>query len=147
MTRVSFYVINSLSEQERQLFACRLAEKAWREGHQVFIHTENAQQSAAMDTILWEFRPESFVPHQQLEQHDEHPAPILISHQTAPPRLMDVLINLSPEQPGFFSQFERLLEIIDDNPDIKNHGRKRYQFYRDRGYHIDTHNINLQTSG
>lgn len=147
MTRVSFYVINSASEQERQLFACRLAEKAWREGHQVFIHTESAQQSALMDSSLWEFRPDSFVPHQLLDQDNVQSAPVLISHHIAPPKLMDVLINLSPEQPSFFSQFERLLEIIDDNPDIKSHGRKRYQFYRDRGYHIDSHNINLPTTG
>jgi DNA polymerase-3 subunit chi len=70
-------------------------------------------------------------------------APVLISHEnTAPPKLMDVLINLNPVQPLFFSQFERLAEIINGDEEVKKQGRVRYQFYKDRGYHLDTHQIN-----
>lgn len=142
MTRVSFYILNSQDPHSRQAFACRLAEKAWREGHQVFIYTENADQSAAMDNALWAFRPESFVPHQIMAESAAVTAPVLISHgNTPPPRLMDVLINLNAEQPLFFSQFERLAEIINDEQQVKQHGRQRYKFYQDRGYHLDTHHI------
>ena len=55
---------------------------------------------------------------------------------------MDVLINLTPVQPLFFSQFERLAEIINGDEEVKKQGRVRYQFYKDRGYHLDTHQIN-----
>ncbi|MDX1574268.1 MAG: DNA polymerase III subunit chi [Methylophaga sp.] len=142
MTRVSFYILKSQDIHSRQQIACRLAEKAWREGHQVFIYTENAQQSAAMDEALWTFRPESFVPHQILESANTVAAPVLISHDnTPPPRLMDVLINLNAEQPMFFSQFERLAEIIDDDEQVKQYGRQRYKFYQDRGYPLETHHL------
>ncbi|MCX4188920.1 DNA polymerase III subunit chi [Methylophaga sp. OBS3] len=144
MTRVSFYLLKSQDPQSRQQFACRLAEKAWQQGHQVFIYTENAEQSAEMDKALWAFRADSFVPHQVIESADANNinAPILISHGAkAPPRLMDVLINLHPQQPLFFSQFERLAEIIDDNENIKQHGRQRYKFYQDRGYQLETHTL------
>ncbi len=142
MTRVSFYILKSQDIHSRQQIACRLAEKAWREGHQVFIYTENAQQSAAMDEALWTFRPESFVPHQILESGNTVAAPVLISHDnTPPPRLMDVLINLNAEQPMFFSQFERLAEIIDDDEQVKQYGRQRYKFYQDRGYPLETHHL------
>ena len=142
MTRVSFYILKSQDIHSRQQIACRLAEKAWREGHQVFIYTENAQQSAAMDEALWTFRPESFVPHQILESANTIAAPVLISHDnTPPPRLMDVLINLNAEQPMFFSQFERLAEIIDDDEQVKQYGRQRYKFYQDRGYPLETHHL------
>ncbi|HET8808545.1 MAG TPA: DNA polymerase III subunit chi [Methylophaga sp.] len=142
MTRVSFYILKSQDIHSRQQIACRLAEKAWREGHQVFIYTENAQQSAAMDEALWAFRPESFVPHQILESANPVVAPVLISHDnTPPPRLMDVLINLNAEQPMFFSQFERLAEIIDDDEQVKQQGRQRYKFYQDRGYPLETHHL------
>lgn len=142
MTRVSFYILKSQDPQSRQQVACRLAEKACREGHQVFIYTENAQQSAVMDEALWAFRPESFVPHQVVDNAKTIAAPVLISHNnTPPPRLMDVLINLNPEQPMFFSQFERLAEIIDNNEQIKQQGRQRYKFYQDRGYPLETHKL------
>ncbi|MEX1201498.1 MAG: DNA polymerase III subunit chi [Methylophaga sp.] len=142
MTRVSFYILKSQDPQSRQQFACRLAEKAWREGHQVFIYTENAQQCAEMDAALWAFRAESFVPHQVLTDPDDVRTPVLISHgDTSPPRLMDVLINLNAEQPMFFSQFERLAEIIDNDEQIKQQGRQRYKFYQDRGYPLESHQL------
>lgn len=143
MTKVSFYILATTDPLDRQQFACRLAEKAYQQGHQVFIHTEDQAQSEAMDQALWAFRPDSFVPHQILATDDEIKAPVLISHEnTAPPKLMDVLINLNPAQPLFFSQFERLAEIINGDEEIKKQGRVRYQFYKDRGYHLDTHQIN-----
>jgi DNA polymerase-3 subunit chi len=143
MTRVSFYILKSQDPQSRQQFACRLAEKAYLQGHQVFIHTEDQNQSEAMDKALWAFRPDSFVPHQILATDSKIEAPVLISHEnTAPPKLMDVLINLNPVQPLFFSQFERLAEIINGDEEVKKQGRVRYQFYKDRGYHLDTHQIN-----
>lgn len=143
MTKVSFYILGTTDPLDRQQFACRLAEKAYQQGHQVFIHTEDQNQSEAMNKALWAFRPDSFVPHQILAADSEIEAPVLISHQnTAPPKLMDVLINLNPVQPLFFSQFERLAEIIDGDEEIKKQGRVRYQFYKDRGYHLDTHQIN-----
>lgn len=141
MTRVSFYILKSQDLQSRQQVACRLAEKAWREGHHVFIYTENAKQSADMDKALWAFRPESFVPHEIMMDASVAVSPILISHDKTPPRLMNVLINLNTEQPLFFSQFERLAEIIDDDKHVKQQGRQRYKFYQDRGYHLDTHHI------
>ena len=142
MTRVSFYILKSQKAQNRQAFACRLAEKAWRDGHQVFIYTESADQSAAMDAALWAFRPESFVPHEVMTDPATVTAPVLISHDnTPPPRLMDVLINLNAQQPMFFSQFERLAEIIDTDEQVKQQGRQRYKFYQDRGYPLESHTL------
>jgi DNA polymerase-3 subunit chi len=61
--------------------------------------------------------------------------------ETTPPHLMDVLINLTDEQPLFFSQFNRVAEILDNTDNVKAAGRERYQFYKHRGYELDTHNI------
>ena len=63
MTRVSFYLLNSQDVQSRQQFACRLAEKAVRQGNKVMIATGNEAESRELDQLLWSFRPESFVPH------------------------------------------------------------------------------------
>jgi DNA polymerase-3 subunit chi len=58
-----------------------------------------------------------------------------------PPRLMDLLINLSTEQPPFFSQFRRVAEFVNNDETIKELGRERYRFYKQRGYELDTFKI------
>lgn len=138
MTRVTFYVLKNTAT-DRQAVACRLAEKAYLNGHHVFIHTSNQAETDNINDLLWSMRAESFVPHEvHTAEATEHHTPVLIAHQAEPPRLMDVMINLNPEQPLFFSQFDRLLELVDDDETIKQAGRKRYQFYKDRGYQLDT---------
>lgn len=142
MTRISFYVLKSTQPEQRQAFACRLVEKIYHQGQQVYIHTDSAEQSAALDEALWTMRPDSFVPHEQVLADGHNNSPILIGHgDTTPPRLMDVLVNLTASQPLFFSQFERVAEVIDDNAAIKQAGRERFQFYKQRGYELDTFHI------
>ncbi len=143
MTRVSFYILNGNKEHDRQVFACRLAEKAYKQGNQVYIHTENADHAEQLNQMLWSFRADSFVPHQVNNDEPNEHCPILIGHDSKPPRLMDLLINLTVEQPLFFSQFERLAELLDDNESVKTAGRQRYQFYKQRGYELDSHHISI----
>jgi len=141
MTRISFYLLKGEDEQARQVFACRLIEKAYTQGNQIYIHTDNAEQSQQIDKLLWSFRADSFVPHQPMTESDNELSPILIGHDEKPPRLMSLLINLSKEQPMFFSQFERVAEILNDNEQLKTQGRDRYRFYQQRGYQLDTHKL------
>ena len=141
MTRISFYVLKGQQENERQVFACRLAEKAYKLGKHVYIHTQNSQQSEIINQTLWSFRADSFVPHQLNDGQESDGCPVLIGHDGKPPRLMDLLINLDATQPLFFSQFERMAELINDDEDIKLAGRERFQFYRQRGYDLETFRI------
>jgi DNA polymerase-3 subunit chi len=141
MTRIDFYVLKGQNEYDRQVFACRLAEKAYKLGHHVYIHTENEQQCEQVNQTLWSFRADSFVPHQLDDGNENTGCPVLVGHTTKPPRLMNLLINLNAKQPLFFSQFERLAEIIDDNEHVKTAGRERFTFYKQRGYSLDTHKM------
>ena len=140
MTKISFYILSGTQADDRQLFACRLAEKAWRLGHQIYIHTDNTEASEQFDRALWTFRNDSFIPH-QLNDGQDADCPILIGHDEPPSRLMDFIINLSSAQPLFFSQFEQMAELINDVTEIKQAGRERFRFYQQRGYEIETHNL------
>lgn len=143
MTRVLFYILNSNTPEYRQVFACRLAEKALTKGNRVFIHTDDETQTQQVSETLWGLRPESFLAHETQDTIDNQAVtPIVIGHADTPPReFMDVMINLSVSQPLSFSQFEHLAEIIDGTETVKKPGRERYQFYKDRGYHLQTHKI------
>lgn len=141
MTRVSFYILKGSEAHDRQVFACRLIEKAYKQGHHIYIHTDNAEQAEQVNQTLWSFRADSFVPHQLTDGSNADNCPVLIGHNTKPPRLMDLLINLGTEQPSFFSQFERVAEFINDDKQLKIMGRERYRYYQQRGYELTTHKV------
>lgn len=142
MTRVDFYLLPGNNRQEREKLACRLTEKAWKLGHKIYLHSGSESESRQLDDLLWSFRAKSFVPHDQLENSDEAIAPVLLGH-TEEPTLPahDVLINLSAVVPSFFSRFERVIELINEDETIRKAGRDRYRFYQERGYTLNTHNI------
>jgi DNA polymerase-3 subunit chi len=137
MTRVDFYIINNQSSREQ--IACKITEKAYQQDNRIHIHTESSVHSKRMDDLLWVYDEESFIPHDAGPSISEH-STVCISHE-AEPACHDVLINLSSDVPVFFSRFERVAEIIDQDPQRKQQGRERYRFYQDRGYELKTHQI------
>lgn len=141
MTKIDFYVLNSGDSGKRFMTACRIAEKAYLLGHRVHIHTDSNQLSGHMDDLLWTFRDRSFVPH-AIEPQQSSEWPVTIGHGWVPDAC-EVLVNLSQEVPAFFSRFERVAEIVDQSHDVKDRGRARYGFYRDRGYPLDHHRLEI----
>ncbi len=142
MTRVDFYVIGEQQRSSRETTACRLVEKAYKLGHQIYIHTSSPEQSAQIDDLLWTFRAGSFVPHARAVTADnDHPPPVLVGHEAPPGHMDDVLINLAADVPVFFSRFTRVAELVADEHDDKHSARGRFRFYRDRGYPLQTHKL------
>lgn len=142
MTKVDFYILDDSQPLQRLRFACRLAEKAWQQGHNVYIHTADSSESQRMDELLWTFRDGSFVPHQVIdEQVPDAETPIHIGHGDHPHDHDTVLINLADSVPLFFSRFERLAEVIGGDEAHRALGRERFRFYKERGYPLDHHTI------
>lgn len=140
MTRVDFYILNSTGSEARLRFACRLVEKAWTRQHRVYIHTPDAPAANAVDMLLWTFRAGSFLPH-QLSDTAPTDCPVLIGHGNEPVANQGVLVNLDEEVPLFFSRFERVVEIINQDENVRQSGRNRFKFYRDRGYDLHSHTL------
>lgn len=140
MTRVDFYILEQ--DGERQRFACRLAEKAFKQGNKVYIHTTNEAEARAVDQLLWTFRDGSFVPHALADtQPADQLAPIHIGHGEEPLDHNQVLINLARDIPLFFSRFDRVAEVVDSDQTAREQARERFRFYRERGYELDSHTI------
>lgn len=139
MTQVGFYLLEDIEPQRIQHTACRLIDKAYRQGLGVYVHAASPEGVAEIDQLLWTFRQGSFVPHVALAQEDGV-SPVLVGCAAEPPpRLSDVLVNLTDQIPLFFSRFERVVEIIGATETLRAAGRERYRFYRDRGYTLQTH--------
>lgn len=144
MTQVDFYILKSDSSQARLQLACKIAEKAMLHEHHVFIHTDTPAEAETLDTLLWTFSQSSFVPHRRIrvETDAAGPEPVVIGSGVAPGgERWNTLINLAPSVPEFFSRYERVAEVIDGNLQRRNAGRERFRYYRDRGYELNTHEI------
>lgn len=135
MTQVDFHILSVQQFDEAALYVCRLAEKAWRAGHQVLIHCDDAWMTP-IDELLWSYRPESFVPHGLLS---DGLAPVNISSQHACGEHHDVMINLSHDQPTSFSRFNRVIEVVFAEDQLKAAKRAHYKFYQERGYPLKSH--------
>lgn len=142
MTQVDFYILADKASGDRYSLACRIADKAWSQGHRVYLHTNSEAESKHLDTLLWTYREGSFLPHGLFGQTDSEMTPVIIGHTENPGDEHDTLINLATTLPDFFSRFERVAELIDNDPHIKQTGRERFRIYRDRGYTLNTHTIN-----
>lgn len=140
MTRVDFYILPQSTDEARWQFSCRLIEKAWRMGNKLLVHTADSQAARAMDELLWAFRPDSFLPHAILPA--THQTPIHIGYDEHSGQHHDLLINLGTSIPGVFSRFERVAEIVTQQPEQLTASRERFRFYKERGYALQTHHLN-----
>ena len=141
-TRVDFYLLNDSKAKEALGFACRLLEKAYLKGHQIFVFCEKKEQAISLDESLWTFHPTSFIPHRILENtHQASEVPIQISTEEPQARFKDILLNLSSKIPENFSQFERILEIVLENEQSKEISRAHYRTYKKHKLALKTHFI------
>ena len=142
MTRINFYISPNQAADASLQLACRIAEKAYDKQNKVYIHANSAEQAKRLDDLLWVFRQGSFIPHCQSQDENQQAAPVVIGHDGLPEMQPDVLINLADEVPNFFTRFERVAEIVSGDEPNREIARARFKFYRERGYPLETHELN-----
>lgn len=139
MTRVDFYVIPSADPDARLTIACRLAEKAWRQGMRVFVLCADEAQRETLDTRLWSFRGETFIPHNAVEEDAD--SPVVLGLGEAPESHRDLLINLTLAIPSFVAHFSRVAELVVEEPAIRQAARENFRQYREQGYPLQDHRL------
>lgn len=139
MTRVGFYVVQAAAAGQRLEVAARLADKAYIQGHNIYINATDKPQAQALNELLWSFRPASFMPHALAGE--EQSEQIAIGWGQDPGKHSDLLINLQLEIPSFFSRFARVAEVVTQGEDSLAALRKSWLFYKERGYHLEKHDL------
>ncbi|WP_298187573.1 DNA polymerase III subunit chi [uncultured Pseudomonas sp.] len=132
MPRIEFYVLSTAVPGDRLRAACQLAMKAWRAGLPVFLRGSDATQCAELDELLWRFKAESFVPHSLYQ--DDAQAPVAIGLDEEPSGSQGVLINLGSTLSPQIERFSRVIEIVNQEPDLLTACRENFRSYRQRGY-------------
>jgi DNA polymerase-3 subunit chi len=142
MARVNFYLLTQPGESARRLFACRLAEKLWRQGLPVQVHAASRSEAEELDALLWQFSPESFVPH-CLHEGSADPAPagsVLLSWGSAP-LLARNLLQLGESLPAGYEHCDTIAEFVSGDAAARTRSRALWQQYRQAGHDLQHHQI------
>jgi DNA polymerase-3 subunit chi len=137
VTRIDFYRY----ADDKLKFACRLASRVYDKPSRLVVYSDDRALLAEFDRALWTFQATRFVPHCFVESRAAAETPVILATSGDALPHHEVLLNLSKEWPPFFSTFERLLEIVATDEEDKAAARKRYSFYRERGYDINVNDI------
>jgi DNA polymerase-3 subunit chi len=112
-------------------YACRLLRKAWRQGRRIVVAGDPAALNR-LDSLLWTFEAGEFVPHVRLRAGQAvAPAlrrtPIWLADVPMDVGERDVLVNLGPGVAEGCEHFERVIELVADDPADVQQGRQRWR--------------------
>ena len=136
MQNVHFYVIKS---GHRERIVCQIAEKAVTQGHRVHIRVADMEAAKSLDTQMWTFRDQSFLPHSVGQSPSPHVRVTI--HDEWLPQERDVLINLAQDIAEEYESFARVAEVVGPDDETKSHGRARVRQYREHGFQPEFHEI------
>ncbi|WP_299182591.1 DNA polymerase III subunit chi [uncultured Neptuniibacter sp.] len=138
-SKADFYVLPSSDPDARGRFLCRLVEKIRALGHTIYIQAPDEAEANHIDQLLWEFRPDAFIPHSLLSEQLNSGIEIGWAEQR--PSHRDVFINLHLEIPEDALQFDRILEVVVQSEDILTATRANYKRYQANNIPIDMHDM------
>ena len=98
-------------------------------------------QAAALDDLLWTFRQDSFIPHERYPLVGEESSPVLIGTVLPAEATAQVLINFAGRLPEGFERYERVVELVDQHPEVLAKSRERFRQYREQGCAPETHKL------
>ena len=139
MTQVSFYT----GVPERLAYVCRLLRKAQQSGARIGV-CGPANLLMRLDAALWTFEATEFVPHLRVAAGGDLPTrvaltPILLVERSADLPHREMLLNLDLDLPTGFEQFQRVLEVVSQDPPQVQAGRQRFRQYKDLGHEVVHH--------
>jgi DNA polymerase III subunit chi len=105
------------------------------------LYTTDERLANELDLAIWTRDKLSFVPHVRCGHPLANATPLLIGSDPDALASHDVLINLDAECPPCFSRFDRLLEVVSQDPADRQAARQRYRYYQDRGYALKTNDL------
>ncbi|MCM2569499.1 DNA polymerase III subunit chi [Achromobacter xylosoxidans] len=152
MTRIDF----AFGAPDRLRMACQVVRKRYLAGQRLVVYCKEGSRLAAFDRMLWAFDDTSFVPHVLANDPLAAETPVVLTAgdpwQAAQAAVADGqpqpwLLNLDDACPPGFDAFERLLEIVSDDPDDKQAARQRGRAYQGAGHTPQSHDLSQRQSG
>ncbi|WP_404363427.1 DNA polymerase III subunit chi [Marinobacter sp.] len=135
-----FHILAQPTPAARYLHAVRLVDKAFHQGDRVCIVCDSVRQAEELDDLLWQFRPDAFIPHSVVPDSATHcpdPVGILLCPPSA--EEWDTVIILSATLPADADRFKRLALVAQNDPEILNQARSHFRQLRALGIEPKVH--------
>ena len=131
MTNIKFFfnVKNKID-----LICYILPERLNKKRNSLIYCFDNIQLNLLSDQ-LWGNSLESFFPHEENNHH--HFSKIILSNKNIE-WMDDTIINISSQMIDGFNRYLNLFEIVSIDEEDKKLARIRFQYFKDRGYNIQS---------
>jgi DNA polymerase-3 subunit chi len=138
MNRIDLYLLKGNTFSDQIDFCCRLTEKAFPQHPKIHIQTEEAIQNEALNSALWTFKPDSFLPHSiGIENNEQTPITIdTVPFSSNNTNDFDLLILLCKQLPENFQKFKRLCLIVANIDQEIAHARQLYKQLKKTGLEV-----------
>lgn len=141
--KVDFYILKVKNEQASLLFTCRLLEKFYEDNQRILVQTNGSKEADHLDSLLWTYQDDKFLPHQIYRPNDKLTKAIQITSSSQEwieddIRSFDILVNLSKDIPKFYHHFPLLIEIVFADALVQQLARERFKQYRQLGLTLNT---------
>lgn len=130
--RITFIPVNTPQEKLDRI--CALVQQQHEFGRRILMITPNDEASKFIDQLLWRYKEDSFIPHTIASQASKDD--IVITTLVQNLNQAHVLINLSPNVPSIFNEFEEIFELQDNtHPEKARLSQQRQSFYETKMPH------------
>jgi len=114
VTEVGFYHLTS-SPLERAL--PRILERALAEGHRVVVMAGSPERVRDLDTLLWTYKDDSFLPHGTARDGNAERQPVWLTASDENPNAASLLVLVDGARSARFEDFRRVCDMFDGNDD------------------------------
>ena len=134
MTDIRFY---QLQTQSLEIALPQLLGKALDNKHRVLVRVKDSKEAERLNTMLWSYKKDSFLPHGTKKTGYEADQPIFISEEQDNPNKADTLFIIESDKTEDLSNFKLCCEIFDGkNDEAVKAARSKWKSYKDDGHNI-----------
>ena len=109
MTETLFYHLERRSLEE---VLPGMVEKSLQRGWRAAIKTDSSERSDALDTLLWTYDDQSFLPHAQAGDGDPAGQPVLISVEDGNPNSAQIVFYVGGALPSDWDSLGDLARVV-----------------------------------
>jgi DNA polymerase-3 subunit chi len=134
VTEVSFYHLQRRSLEET---LPKLLERVIASNQRAVVLAESAERVEALNSQLWTYNPDGFLPHGSARDGFSADQPIFLTSNEENPNGATILLLVGEALPGFVGDFARCLDLFDGNdPQAVQNARDRWRAYKAQGHAV-----------
>jgi len=134
MAEVRFYHLTSTSLENA---LPSLLEKVVQRNWQALIFTTSREKVSELDTHLWTYKPNSFLPHGTINEQDFQAQPILLTHKDEKPNDANILFLINGAKSQHVGLFRLCCLLFDGNNSGElNYAREEWLSLKNEGHEL-----------